>query len=154
MLGVDIGGVLRPHRQGWTESRLQVPPMPGALEALALLGHRRFGERMHIVSRVDPGDEDRSRRWLEWAGIPEFTGIPLERVHFCHLRSEKAALAQRLGITHFVDDRLEVLVHMETVPHRHLFRPDPAEVAAFTLLLAGVPVHSRWDELAQALMRD
>jgi hypothetical protein len=36
-------------------------------------------------------------------------------------REEKADICERVGITHFVDDQLEVLVHLTSVPYRYLF---------------------------------
>jgi hypothetical protein len=48
------------------------------------------------------------------------------RVRFCRERPDKAVIAAELGLTHFVDDRVDVLEHMVgVVTHRYLFGPQP-----------------------------
>jgi hypothetical protein len=56
-----------------------------------------------------------------------------------------------LGITHFVDDRLEVLSYLDAVPNRYLFRPRADEVDAHRRFLAYVQVVDSWTELVQAI---
>ncbi|MEV7330303.1 hypothetical protein [Micromonospora sp. NPDC093244] len=73
-------------------------------------------------------------------------------VHFCRTRPDKAPIARRLGLTHVVDDKLEVLGYLDSVPHRYLFRPRPAEVAANAALLPRVHRVESWPELT-ALLR-
>ncbi|MEV0154471.1 hypothetical protein AB0H57_12125 [Micromonospora sp. NPDC050686] len=79
------------------------------------------------------------------------TGIGPDRLHFCRTRPEKGPIAARLGLTHFVDDRLEVLGYLDTVGHRYLFRPRPAEVAAHAGHLPAVRRVASWPELVAAL---
>jgi hypothetical protein len=59
-----------------------------------------------------------------------------DHLRFCFERHEKARHCLDLGLTHFLDDRLDVLAHLEgVVPHRYLFGPQkpgtvvPAAVA-------------------------
>ena len=47
-----------------------------------------------------------------------------KHVHFCNERSEKEAICRELGVTHFIDDHLEVLLYLKSVPYRFLFAPD------------------------------
>jgi hypothetical protein len=49
------------------------------------------------------------------------TRIPEASLHFVRERRDKAPVCQRLGVTHFVDDRLDVLAHLDAVEHRYLF---------------------------------
>jgi hypothetical protein len=49
------------------------------------------------------------------------TGIAEGNVHFVRERHEKAPICRELGVTHVVDDRVDVLRHLESVPHRYLF---------------------------------
>lgn len=63
-------------------------------------------------------------------------------------------IAERLGLTHFVDDKLEVLGYLTSVPHRFLFRPRPAEVAARRALLPLVHRVESWPELTSLLRAD
>ena len=67
-----------------------------------------------------------------------------------HARGDKAPLCAELGVTHFVDDRLDVLATLTTVEYRFLFtgglgsaRPDRTG--------RGVQAASDWDGLARLL---
>ncbi|MFD0787527.1 hypothetical protein ACFQZ8_26800, partial [Micromonospora azadirachtae] len=141
-LGVDIGGVIIEPADDDADTSffgdhyLRTPQVVGAVDALAALaGGSRAAladgfDEVHLVSKCG---EATQRRTLEWLAHHDFhgrTGIPVQRVHFCRTRPAKAPIARRLGLTHFVDDRLEVLGYLDSVPHRFLFRPRPAEVAA------------------------
>ncbi|SNT51336.1 hypothetical protein SAMN05421812_1086 [Asanoa hainanensis] len=158
-LGVDVGGVLivPTDRSEDTElfhaRYLERPEMPGAIDALARLARERFGPRMFVVSKCGEATEARTREWLFQHRFFDRTGITLDQVHFCRTREGKAPIAERLGLTHFVDDRLEVLSHLTTVPHRYLFQPSEAEIARFRTFLPAVHRVESWSELAEALTR-
>ncbi|MFF5053198.1 hypothetical protein ACFY1S_08440 [Micromonospora sp. NPDC000663] len=156
LLGVDIGGVIiEPADEDADTSffgahYLRTPPVDGAFDALATL-EPAFDE-VHLVSKCGEATERRTRQWLAHHDFPARTGIPAERVHFCRTRRDKAPIARRLGLTHFVDDKLEVLGYLDSVPHRYLFRPCPAQVAAYAALLPHVHRVESWPELT-ALLR-
>jgi hypothetical protein len=126
-LGVDIGGVLiRPAREGgdtsfFSSGYLDTPMVDGAFDAVAQLNAEAFAGHVYLVSKAKSGT---ARKTIEWLAHHDFhgrTGIPLERVRFCEERAEKAIIAKRLGLTAFVDDRLDVLQHLEHVATRILF---------------------------------
>ncbi|GAA2194073.1 hypothetical protein GCM10009848_56610 [Micromonospora lupini] len=157
-LGVDIGGVLIEPADDDADTSffgahyLRTPMVDGAFDALAALGPT-FDE-VHLVSKCGESTERRTREWLAHHDFAARTGIPAERLHFCRTRPAKAPIAQRLGLTHFVDDRLEVLGYLDSVPHRYLFRPRPAEVAAHAALLPRVHRVQSWAELTDLLRAD
>lgn len=157
-LGVDIGGVIiEPADEDADTSffgahYLRTPMVDGAFDALAALGPA-FDE-VHLVSKCGEGTERRTREWLAHHDFPTRTGIPVERVHFCRTRPDKAPIARRLGLTHFVDDKLEVLGYLDSVPYRFLFRPRPAQVAAHAALLPRVHRVESWPELTPLLRAD
>jgi hypothetical protein len=127
-LGIDIGRVIihgdGPDTSfvgaGSDEEAMAAPMMDGAFDAIARLV-RSFGNRVWIVSKCGKRIEARSRMWLERQRFHELTGIPRDRLHFCRERKDKAAIALRLGIDWFIDDRIDVLRAMTHVPHRFLF---------------------------------
>ncbi|MGI5215344.1 hypothetical protein [Plantactinospora sp. CA-290183] len=167
-LGVDIGGVIiQPVDQLYpagpaeghaeTDTSLladvgRTPPMPGVFEALATLVDRVFGAHVHLVSKCGERVERRTREWLAYHDFHSRTGIDPGNVHFCRTRQAKAPIAAALGLTHFVDDRLEVLSYLETVPHRFLFRPREPEVRAHREHLATVRRVESWPELVTCLV--
>ncbi|MBI2048098.1 MAG: hypothetical protein HYT27_03075, partial [Parcubacteria group bacterium] len=112
----------------------------------------RFKDRVFIVSKCGPRVEKKTREWLAHHHFFERTGILREHVRFCRMRHHKAPLCHELGITHFVDDRLEVLGFMTTVPHRFLFRGRPHEVARFAEHLPNVLQVRTWQEIRERLL--
>ena len=129
-LGIDIGRVLiRPGQgpndtsflQGSLERALETPPYDGMFETVPLLV-QRFGGRAWLVSKAGPRVEDRTRRWLDRHRFWDRTGIPEGQVRFCRDRPGKLPICRELQVTHFIDDRLDVLEHLRgTVPHLFLF---------------------------------
>eukprot|EP00439_Symbiodinium_sp_Y106_P060509 s309_g8.t4 len=113
-IGFDIGGVIVPHREdredaediaGLTrEDYLQVEAGPGALE------------NVYIISKCGPETEARTREWMEHSGFFERTGIQRKNVHFCRDVKDKAPIVAKLELDGFVDDRIDVLRPMLSLP--------------------------------------
>jgi hypothetical protein len=127
-LGVDIGRVII-HGDGPDTSfiggsdadAMNAPAMSGAFEALARLT-ALFEGRVFLVSKCGPRIQARTRAWLGEQRFFELTGIAPDHLHFCRERPQKALICQKLRITCFVDDRVDVLQAMRgIVPHRLLF---------------------------------
>lgn len=119
-LGVDIGRVLivpgdgagdTSFLHGSDTDALKTQPMPHAFEALAELVERLEG-RVWLVSKCGPRIQARTLRWLRHWSFYQRTGVREDRVLFCKERHQKAGHCERHGITHFVDDRLDVLGHL------------------------------------------
>ncbi len=158
-LGVDMGGVIfeRGASDVATSSFFagdyrNATAIPEAMGTLWALVHGRFGDRVYLVSKCDKEAEQGIRKWLEDRWFFEFTDIPSDNVRFCRQRSEKAAICKELGITHFIDDRLEVLSHLTMVQNRFLFRPDWAEVQPFAEHLNQVLRVNSWAEIRKELL--
>jgi hypothetical protein len=117
VLGVDYGGVICSR----VETGGRFLPIEGAFEALRRL--RPKFDKVVLVSRVDAGQDEKIVRWLNWHRFWQQTGISDEDLYFCAKRSDKAAICRRLQVTHFVDDRSEVLWHLrEDVNNLYLFQ--------------------------------
>ncbi|OHV34131.1 MULTISPECIES: hypothetical protein [Pseudofrankia] len=157
MLGVDVGGVLTSRAADdqdtsfFSSQPMLTPAVAGAFDALTTLAAGPFAGRIHIVSKCGPKIAALTREWLGHHEFFERTGIPSANLHFVRRRPEKAPVCARLGITHFIDDRLDVLVHMTTVPHRYLFLGDaPERTASEPVPPWAVPATS-WTDLAVLL---
>lgn len=159
VLGVDVGGVLI-DRVGedsdtsfFGDRPMETPAVPGAIEALARLAAGTFEGRVHLISKAGPKISERTRQWLVHTGFAEATGIASDHLHFVRNREDKAPVCQRLGVTHFVDDRLSVLHHLTSVQHRYLFTgglgrqpaPNPATVPTWAEIV------DTWRHLEQLL---
>ncbi|QSI33649.1 hypothetical protein GNX71_30425 [Variovorax sp. RKNM96] len=147
-LGIDIGRVLiAPEGAngadtsfigGSMDDALRTPPYEGMFDAVAPLV-ARFEGRVWLVSKCGPSVQAKSRAWLQHHRFFERTGIAPGNLRFCLQRPQKADHCRELGITHFIDDRSDVLRHLEgIVPHRYLFGPQgkPVTVAGLVLLPA------------------
>lgn len=129
-LGIDIGRVIiaggagagdTSFFSGDTAAMLRTPAVPDAFEAIARLVPL-FGDTW-LVSKCGPRVQRRSREWLLHHRFFERTGIPPEQVRFCLRRPDKAVHCADLGITHFVDDKPDVIAAITpVVPHRYLFK--------------------------------
>jgi hypothetical protein len=159
-LGVDVGGVISNCdtdqaglRLANPETYLRTPFMPGMVPTLRRLVAERFGDRTYLVSKCRVATQIRTMEFLKHANFFEETGIAPEHVYFCLERAEKAPIARRLRLTHFVDDRLEVLSHMVgIVPNLYLFKPDDNEVAKLSAILPRVQRVESAQELAEAIL--
>jgi len=135
-LGVDIGGVLiRPALDSgdtsfFSSGYLDTPMVEGAFDAITRLNNGVFAGHVHLVSKAKSGTARKTVEWLAHHRFHETTGVPLERVHFCERREDKAVIAKRLALTAFIDDPLDVLHHLAAVETRILFAASPAFVPA------------------------
>ncbi|MET7422664.1 hypothetical protein [Dactylosporangium sp. NPDC005555] len=139
-LGVDIGRVIiggtapgggdTQFFSGDTAKMLATPAVPGAFEALARLAPRF--EQVWLVSKCGERVQRHTRQWLDHHDCVARTGIPREHLRFCLQRADKAGHCAELGITHFVDDKLDVHQALRgIVAHRFLFGPQPAPAPAW-----------------------
>jgi len=121
-LGIDIGRVLmcptrddgRPDTSflgAGDDDALATPPAPGMFDVVPVLA-RLFGGRVWLVSKAGPRIEALTRRWLEHHRFFERTALHPSNLRFCRRRDEKRAHAEELALTHFIDDRVDVLQHL------------------------------------------
>jgi hypothetical protein len=159
-IGIDVGGVIIDKDRNddsdtslFGKNYLNALAVPGALEAVARLNAGIFKDRVWIVSKCGEHIERRTREWLHHSEFLLRTGIPEERLRFCRDRNQKAPIAEELGLTAFVDDKLEVLGYMyKKVPNRFLFRPALREMAkSWGSSANGVQVWMDWPSLADWL---
>jgi hypothetical protein len=152
ILGVDVGGVIvdriaEDEDTSFFGARpLETPHVSGVFEALAsLTAGALFDGRVHVVSKAGSAVEANTRAWLAHQRFFERCGIAPENVHFVKERINKADVCHSFGITHFVDDELDVLMHLSDVPHRYLFigglgkNPRPTTVPAWATVVANWP---------------
>jgi hypothetical protein len=157
-LGVDFGRVINDASahpsgddtsflKGGEEVMLATPATPGAFESLRRLT-TLFEGHVWIVSKASESTQAKTERWLAHREFYTATGIPPDHVRFVRRRAEKAAVCSELGITHFVDDRVEVLEFLVgVVPYRYLFGPQDGTVSS-----SMVPV-ATWS-IAEAAISD
>jgi hypothetical protein len=131
-LGIDIGRVIMcpVHDDGQPDtsflttddaSALETPPAPGMFDVVPRLVEA-FAGRVWLVSKAGARIETLTRRWFVRHAFFVRTGLREEQARFCRRREDKRAHAADLGLTHFIDDRTDVLTHLRgVVPHLGLF---------------------------------
>ncbi len=153
VLGVDIGGVIIDRINDGTdtsffsENYLHTTEVPGVFEALRRLVAEKFGDKVFLVSKCGQRTSDKTLAWLEYHDFHRITGVGSDAVHFCRERHQKAPICQKLGITHFVDDRLEILGRLATVSTLYLFQPNSKEIRKFAQFLSRVHQVQSWQEI-------
>ncbi|GAA4614022.1 hypothetical protein GCM10023195_61050 [Actinoallomurus liliacearum] len=137
-LGVDFGRVIQGGATdageedttflgGGLEEAMRTPATPGTFEVLPGLV-ARFGGRTWVISKCGEKVRQRTLQWLDHHDFYRRTGIARGNVRFCRRRADKAGHCTDLGITHMIDDRLDVHAALRgIVPHLILFGPQPAE---------------------------
>ena len=133
----------------FSDNYLRTTAVPSVIDALRQLVEKRFGDNVFLVSKCGQRVQNRTLRWLDHHRFYDLTGVARGHVHFCRERREKAGICEKLGITHFVDDRLEVLSKLTTVGTLYLFQPRPDEVRRFARFLNRVKQVNSWQEILQ-----
>ncbi len=158
ILGVDIGGVIidRVRNDGTdtafkSKRYLETTAIPGVFLSLAKL-RERFNGEIFVVSKAGLETELKTRDWLNRKGFYDLTGINPGDVHYCRERKEKAPICEWLGITHFIDDRLEVLSYLYSVPNKYLFGfQDKKEIEKHKQHLSKVVHVESWKEVLRII---
>jgi hypothetical protein len=159
-LGIDVGRVLiTPDDAGTAdtsflggslEDAMRTPAFEGMFEHLPAMV-ARFDGQACLVSKAGPRVQEKTRLWLRHHDFHARTGVPQQEVYFCRERREKAAICERLRVTHFIDDRADVLIHLQhVVAHRYLFGPQRPG----TVVPSGVTPVGDWAAAQAALWRD
>jgi hypothetical protein len=101
---------------------------PGAFEVIPrLVAH--FEGRVWIISKCGESTQRKTLAWLDHHDFYARTGLPKRNVRFCRQRADNAIHCRKLGITHMIDDRLDVhRAIRKIVPHRYLFGPQQGEI--------------------------
>lgn len=159
VLGLDVGGVLVDRVAEGSDTSffggqpMDTPAVAGALEAIPKLV-TLFEHRVHIVSKAGPKIAELTRCWLGARGAVGPEGIDPANVHFVRKRPEKHPVCDQLGVTHFVDDRLDVLGHLTSVDRRYFFTGGLGEHEPPEAVPDGVIVVGNWSRLVGLLVRD
>ncbi len=149
ILGLDLGNTL--VKLGKVGSPSIV--FDDAIETIKLLMVYYFGKRVFIISKVTPEQRLRAEHFLKTSTFLTEIGLTCPHVLFCMERGDKAVLARHLGITHFIDDRPEVLAAMNDLPIcRIAYDPIPEDLERFKTQLPDVKVVKNWLEIRRLFL--
>lgn len=118
-IGIDIGGVLTresdPAYTGSTDEWDSTWMAPGAFDAVKKIVLVFGADNVFLVSKVRPGGNmhRRMEQWLhETVNFCDYTGVIRDNINFVPAidgPDGKGAASNQLGLSHFVDDKFEVL---------------------------------------------
>jgi hypothetical protein len=172
--GFDVGGVLiptaaspfaashvrdpRPRGEQIEEDTVildysRTPPTDAALAVLKRIVETLGPENVFGVSRAGPNTQRKTREWMQHWNFCQSTGFRSDNMHFCASRSDKGPICEKFGVTHYVDDRLEVLHWLsftKSVKTFLLFKPSEREIqktlARYKPTMAYTTIVS-WDDI-------
>ncbi len=153
-LGIDIGGVIISHSADdrddtslFGNNYIHAEPVEEAFYSIQRLVFERFHDSVYLISKSGPRIQQRTLDWLKYHNFYNQTGVNPNHIHFCSRRQDKAIIARSLRITHFIDDRLEVLGYLPFIPNRYLFSPNAAEIAKYSQYRNQVKEVASWKDI-------
>jgi len=157
--GIDVGGVIVDRVKGdagdtsmFSARYLETPETAGAIDTIAKLGKGRFAGNLFIVSKAGNRMRQKTMEWLTHRDFWARTGMKPEQAHFTYKREEKAPIAKMLGLTHFVDDRLEILASLvDITKNLYLFQGSEREMAPWSRFIPRVTQVNDWKTLGDRL---
>ena len=116
-IGIDIGGVIIAQDTDepdlfFTDAFLNAKTFPDCFETIKHLVQSIGRENVFIISKCGEIVQKKSREWLEHKDFFDITGFDPKNIYFCLERQDKAQIADKLGLTVFIDDRYTVLQYM------------------------------------------
>lgn len=149
-LGIDIGGVIRAKATGpqSVEEYLVARPLTDVTRVITAFVDIFGSENIFIISRCPEYAEDTMVQWLDKQNFFTSIGFKRSNVYFCRERADKARIANQLKLTHFIDDRIDVLDAMkDIVVNRILFTGGSNHDN--TVIDNGIIVLDNWDSVLE-----
>jgi hypothetical protein len=129
-IGIDIGGVIiAKYNMGqdtsfFSENYLFSKAVNGAFETIKYLNKIFGAENIFLISKCGNKLKEKTLKWLEFNNFYKITGFLENNIYFCYDKESKVQICKNLKISHFIDDRDDVLWNMiGTVDHLLLFNP-------------------------------
>lgn len=112
-IGIDVGNVISAGgNEIFTPDFLKSKFMPDAIECISWLSNIFGPENMFIVSKCGEAMQIKTMKWLIHNEFFRESYVLPENVHFCLKRDQKAGICRKLGITYFIDDRIDIVEHV------------------------------------------
>jgi hypothetical protein len=143
ILGVDCGNVILYPFGGIVAD---------SFESLEVIVRSRRFDAIYIVSRANAISRFLFLVRLQRANFWEKTGIPRENIYFCLKNRRKIDICKKLGVTDFIDDRISVLKHMESLEHCFVFNPKKSTIRKYLNSSPRLTSVRSWDELKPILL--
>ena len=135
ILGVDLGNVIIDHFAFGTTRKFlisgdycKIKPVENSIECIKDLARISFDKVIIIYNATDFA-YSKIQNWLSHWDLTEDINNSSIQIVRSSLGRDKSFDCKRLNVTHFVDDRLEVILKLRNeVKNLYLFRPQDQEV--------------------------
>lgn len=147
IIGIDFGNTIF-----YKENEIKIV-FPDALRVIRRMTSDSNME-VHIISKVDDEQEKRARQWISDTSFLQEVGLSMDHIHFCWERKDKADIARALNLTHHIDDRPEVMLHLSIGINKYLFRPIAEDVVKFfnDLRFHQIVILNTWVEIESLIL--
>ena len=117
-IGIDIGGVIiAKYNMGqdtsfFSENYLHSKAVSGAFETIKYLTNIFGPENIYLISKCGNKLKEKTLEWFDYNNFYKITGFLERNIYFCYDRDSKIQICENLKITHFIDDRDDILWRM------------------------------------------
>jgi len=148
-IGIDFGGVISEFDPAqWNAAGQIGSAVPGAFRAISALVKHFGAANAFIVSKAGERKARESTSWMRRMRLFERTGLLEQNVFYVRLREDKRAVAEKLALTHFVDDRWSVLSHLSCCSRRYVIPSSANDIDVPTRLVEdGSVVVGGWESV-------
>ena len=127
VLGIDVGNVIigggGEDTSFFSNNYLRTPALDGVFEVLPRIVPK-FDDVV-IISKCGNRVRNKTMEWMKHYDFHTKTGIGVDKFNFCYKREDKAWIAQFWEVTHYLDDRMDIINSMRgVVPNLFLFAPN------------------------------
>ena len=148
-IGIDLGGTIFSKTNEDTKEQ-EIYIFPNSFKILSKIVEKF--DNVYIISRVNSQQRERSLAWLNSSEFFKKTGISPNNLFYCFDRRDKAIFGKALELTHFIDDRPEVLIHLNENIFKILFAPKLKNFDDSNLFnLTNYKVVNSWMEIDEVL---
>ena len=157
VLGIDIGGVVTkiPIGSNRDDSFLGKDPLltPKMEDSFTVISELAKQYRIVFITRAGGPTRRALADWFRDQQFFESTELSMGRVFYTSTRDEKIGVAMDQGVTHFIDDRLEVLMGMlGIVPNLIAFQARPSDKERYSFTSQKVLHADSWNEVRRLLL--
>ena len=138
-LGIDIGWTIKGDRISGNKDL----PALNSFEIIKKL-HNYF-DNIYFISKCNSEQKLHVEEWLIKYDVFNQTKVSPTNIYFCFERKDKSIFAKALELTHFIDDRPEVMYHLPNEIVKILFSPTSEDLSAYTDKLKNTTVSYHWN---------
>lgn len=153
-IGIDINGVLANNKLSHINTRDYsiFSVMENAIKVVKKLVKHYGSENIYIISRAQSCQLSFiTGIWMETHNFLQETNISLDNVKICTRLKDKAIIAEKLNITHFIDDRPEVLSYFSKNTILMAYQPKKNEIKKYPNVASRAIIVNSWNEIANYL---